>query len=60
MFTLNEQGSKEVEAYEEQLKEVSKIIHSSAADENNKMTSEDLSQGLLALNEMLRNCRVQR
>ena len=56
MFSLNEEGSKEIEEYEAALLQITQLIQSSG----DRLSDEEVSQLIIALQEGLTKCRVQR
>ena len=60
MFALNDQGSKDIEEYEQQFKVVAQILYKASEQKQSDMSSTDISQVVQAIGEILRNCRIQR
>lgn len=55
LYALNDSGSKQIDDYEEALKEVTQLIYS-----GDKVEESDIAEALTGLQEVLANCRVQR
>lgn len=60
MFALNDQGSKDIEEYELNFKQIAQILYKISEKDGQDLSNADLSQTLVAVSEILRNCRVQR